>query len=208
MATADEPRSIEPRSKRQRSWTRHDGPFRFTVDQFYQLADLGFFEDRHVELIAGVIYEMTVLPPHATATRLTEQILRAIFGAGWLISVQMPFDTGRKSLPEPDLAVVPGTIRDYRKRHPTAAILVIEVSQATLRKDRTLKGHIYAQAGLPEYWIVNLVDRQLEVHRDPGPVAGRRGRFGYRAVTIVPEAGNMAPLSAPGSPIAVADLLP
>ena len=208
MATAEDSRSIEARSKRPRTWTRQDGRFRFTVDQYHQLDQIGFFEDRHVELIEGIIYEMTVHPPHATATRLAEQALRAIFGVGWLVSVQMPFDTGRRSLPEPDLAVVPGTIRDYRNKHPSATLLIVEVSDATLGKDRTLKAHLYAQAGLADYWIVNLVDRQLEVYRDPGPDPGRKGRFAYGSVTIVPEAGNMAPLAAPDSPIAVADLLP
>ena len=151
---------------------------------------------------------MTAYPPHTTSVRLTEQILKAIFGVGWMLSVQLPFDTGRRSLPEPDLAVVPGSIRDYEKKHPSRTVLVVEVSDATLRKDRTLKAHLYAQAGLSEYWLLNLVDRQLEVHRDPGPDPSRKGRFGYGSVTIVPEEGNMAPLAKPDSPIAVVDLLP
>jgi Uma2 family endonuclease len=77
-----------------------------------------------------------------------------------------------------------------------------------LRKDRTIKAHLYAQAGLPDYWIVNLGERQLEVHREPVADPGRRGRFRYANVTTVPESGRMAPLAAPGSSVAVADLLP
>ncbi len=96
-----------------------------------------------------------------------------------------------------------------KTQHPTkAAALVVEISEATLRKDRTIKAHLYAQAGFPDYWIVNLVDRQLEVHRNPGPDPSRRGRFRYADVTIVPESGRMSPLAAPQSEIAVADLLP
>lgn len=208
MATTDDPRSKEPRLKRRKPWPRRDGLFRFTVDQFYQLDDLGFFEDRHVELIRGLLYEMTTKPAHATASELTADVLRVAFGEGWHVRHAQPLDTGRRSLLEADLAVVAGTIRDYTQVHPTTAALVVEVSNATLRKDRTIKAHLYAQAGLADYWIVNLVDRRLEVHRNPGPDPSRKGRFGYRDVTIILEAGNMAPLAAPESPIAVADLLP
>ncbi len=208
MATTNDPRSKKPWLKKQRPWPPRDGVFRFTINQFYQLDDLGFFEDRHVEMIRGVIYEMTTKPAHTTACDLTAVVLRAIFGIGWVVRDGRSLDTGRSSLLEPDFAVVAGTIRDFAQSHPTTAALIVEISDTTLRKDRTIKAHLYAQAGLPDYWILNLVDRQLEVHRDPGPDPSRRGRFRYADVTIVPEAGNMAPLAAPGSPIAVADLLP
>ena len=105
--------------------------------------------------------------------------------------------------------MVAGSIRDFKDWSiPTTAALVVEISETSLRKDRKLKAHIYAQAGLPDYWIVNLVDRQLEVHRLPGPDPSRRGRFRYADVTIVPESGSIAPLAAPQSMIAVADVLP
>jgi len=93
--------------------------------------------------------------------------------------------------------------------HPTTAALVVEISEATLRKDRTLKApHLRNRPGIADYWIVNLVDRQLEVHRNPGADPARRGRFRYADVTTVAESGRIAPLAAPESPIAVADLLP
>ena len=211
MATTDDARSKskeKPWLRRQKPWPRRDGVFRFTINQFYKLDELGFFEDRRVELIEGVIYEMTLPPAHSTASRLAVEVLRAIFAAGWVVSEGQPLDTGRRSLLEPDVTVVAGSVRDFAEVHPTTAALVIEVSNTTLRKDRTIKAHHYAQAGLPDYWIVNLVDRQLEVHRDPGSDPSRRGRFRYAEVTIVPESGSMAPLAAPGSPIAVAALLP
>jgi len=208
MAMTDEPRSGKTKSSRQRPWPRHDGLFRFTVEQFYKLDELGYFEDRKVELIRGVLYEMTTKPPHATSSQLTAEVLGVIFAAGWAVRQTLPLDTGRRSLLEPDLAVVVGSIRDYTHAHPTTASLVVEISETTLRKDRTIKVHLYAQAGVPDYWIVNLVDRQLEVHRAPGPDPARRGRFRYANVTIVPESGSMAPLAAPESPVAVADLLP
>jgi len=208
MATTDESQSKDQLSKSLHLRARRDGPFRFSTDQFYQLGELGFFDDHRVELIRGTIYEMTINPGHATAMELTAAILGVIFGRGWYVRHSQPLDLGRRSQPEPDLAVVQGSIRDFSSSHPRTTPLVIEISDSTLRKDRTLKAHLYAQAGLPDYWITNLADRQLEVHRDPGPDPSRRGRFGYRDVTIVAEAGNMAPLAAPGSPVAVADLLP
>ena len=107
-------------------------------------------------MIRGVIFEMTIHTPHATSSRLTSYVLRAIFGAGWVVSEALPLDTGRRSLIEPDLTVVAGSIRDFSQVHPTTAALVVEISDATLRKDRTLKAHVYAQAGIADYWIVNL----------------------------------------------------
>jgi len=208
MATTDDPRTAKPWLKRQRPWPRRDGVFRFTVNQFYKLDDLGFFEDRHVELIEGVIYEMTMKPAHATATELTDEALRTVFQGRWHVRQSKALDVGRRSLPEPDAAVVVGTIRDYAETHPRSAVLLVEVSDSTLRKDRTLKVHLYAFAGFPDYWIVNLVDRQLEIYRSPGPDPVRKGRFTYADVTIIPADGHASPLAAPGARIAVADLLP
>ena len=212
MATTNDPGTRKPWIKRHRPWRRRDGLFRFTVEQFHQLDELGYFEDRKAELIRGIIFEMTTNPGHATSSDLTGSLLRMIFGAGWVVREMKPLDTGRRSLLEPDFYVLAGSIRDFADVHPTTAALVVEISEATLRKDRTLKAHIYAQAGLADYWIVNLVERQLEVHRGPGPGPGadpsRRGRFRYAEVTIVPESGSMAPLAAPESLVAVADLLP
>jgi len=193
---------------RQEPWAKRDGLFRFTVEQFYKLDELGFFDDRRVELVRGVIFEMTARPPHAAIVEVVGDALSPVFGAGWAIRREKPLDTGRRSLPEPDLAIVEGTQRDYLMRHPTKAALVVEVSESTLRKDRTLKAHLYASAGLPEYWIVNLVDRQLEIHRNPGPDPDRKGRFRYAEVTIVPADGHASPLAKPDARVAVADLLP
>jgi Uma2 family endonuclease len=208
MATANETSTQEPSTKKQRPWGRRDGLFRFTVEQFFKLDELGFFDGRKVELIRGFIYEMTINTPHATTTRLANEVLRGLFGRGWVVSDGLPLDTGRRSLLQPDFTVVVGSARDYRHVHPRTAALVLEISDSTLRKDRIIKAHLYAQAGLTDYWIINLVDRQLEVHRNPGPDPSRRGRFRFADVTIVAESGRMAPLAAPESEIAVADLLP
>ncbi len=208
MATTNDPGTREARTRPKLAWPPRDGVFRFTVEQFYQLDELGFFEGRKVELIRGVLHEMTIHTPHATASRLANEILRRIFRDGWVVSDALPLDLGRRSLLEPDFSVVRGSARDFARAHPTTSALVVEVSETTLRKDRTIKAHLYAQAGLPEYWIVNLVERQLEVHREPGADPARRGRFRYAQVTTVPESGRISPLAAPQAEVAVADLLP
>lgn len=205
MATAHEsrPAGTKPSSSRRRS-----GLFRWTVDQVYKLSEMGFFDDRHVELIDGVLYEMTINPPHAVALLLASRLFLRRFGDGHSIRVDLPLDFGRRSLPQPDLAMVAGADRDSARAHPKTALLVIEVSDSTLRKDRVLKAHLYAHAGVADYWIVNLNDRQVEVHRNPGPDPARKGRYRYDDVTIVPADGQVTPLAAPEAVIAVADLLP
>jgi Uma2 family endonuclease len=207
MATADLKQAKPPWIPRQKPWARRDGVFRFTVEQAYQLADLGFFDDRRVELIEGVLYEMTALPPHTIAMELVVRWALSHF-ADLGVRLASPFDVGRRSLPEPDLAIVPGNARDYASGHPKTALLVLEVSDATLRKDRTLKAHLYAAAGLSEYWILNLRDRQLEIHRVPGRDPSRKGRYRYSETTIVPADGYGVPLARPEARVAVADLLP
>ena len=181
---------------------------RWDRDQLFKLVDLGFFRDRHVELIGGEIYEMVTNPPHDTAVNLVNEATRAAFGPGFFVRIQMTLDLGRHNQFVPDIAVVPGTIRDYARVHPKGASLLVEVSDSTLRQDRGVKAHRYAQAGIADYWIVNLVDRQLEIRRNPGPDPSREGRFRYGEVAIVPADGSVAPLAATGRPIAVADLLP
>jgi Uma2 family endonuclease len=200
----------DPRPGTWREWPpsrRRSGLFRWTQRQVHRLDELGFFADRYVELLEGYLYEMTIDPPHSAACGLANEVLRLAFGAGYTVRSQTPLDLGRRSLPEPDLAVVAGSIRDHARAHPTTALLVVEISDSTLRKDRRTKSHLYARAGIADYWIVNLVDRQLEIRRQPGPDPARPGRFAYPETTIVPADGSASPLAAPGSVIAVADLL-
>ena len=90
---------------------------------------------------------------------------------------------------------------DYLAAHPTTAILVVEVSDETLHRDRTVKQRLYARCGLPEYWILALPDACLEVYREPAAT-------GYRSVTTLRTGDRIAPLARPGAAVAVADLLP
>jgi Uma2 family endonuclease len=122
--------------------------------------------------------------------------------------VQSPFDAGEPSEPEPDIAVIPGNVRDYKTAHPTMAVLIVEVADTSLLYDRTIKASLYAKAGIGEYWIVNLVDYQVEVHRHPAPMPEQTYGFGYTSVTTCKAPDTITPLAAPHMTIAVAELLP
>jgi Uma2 family endonuclease len=178
---------------------------RWSREQYEQLAASGLFPpERRTELIDGVIYDMAAQNSmHATGYRLVEEALRAAFppGSGFEVRGQLPLALSDDSEPEPDVAVVRGSIRDFRDRHPTTAALIVEVADSSLLHDRKRKAALYAQTGIPEYWILNLVRRTLEVHRDPAEGA-------YRSRTILRAADTVAPLARPEAALAVRDLLP
>jgi Uma2 family endonuclease len=172
------------------------------------MSELGWFDDKRVELIDGEIIEMPVQKaPHSMAILLARGALEAAFGPGHVVRTQAPLDLDPSSEPEPDVAVVPGSVRDY-VAHPKTALLVVEVSETTLWLDRTRKAPLYARAGLAEFWIVNLVDRQLEVHRDPVADAAQPLGFRYASVSVLGPPDFVCPLAAPAARVAVADLLP
>lgn len=177
-------------------------PLRWTKSEYYRMGELGLFESKRVELIDGEIIEMQPIGVrHVRAVALASEAVRRAFGGGFWLSVQNPFDVGGASDPQPDIAVLPGDPR-LLAAHPTTAALLIEVSDATLRYDRTTKAALYARAGIGDYWVINLVNNVLEVYRQPNPVAGV-----YAAVQELPTGESIAPLGAPHAVIAVADLL-
>jgi Uma2 family endonuclease len=183
---------------------------RWTRAEYDRLVDLGVFhEDERLELLGG---HLMVCEPqgslHGVAIELADSALRAALGPGWRVRVQLPVALDDESEPEPDLTVVAGDPRDGRQQHPSRPALVIEVAQSTLLFDRENKGHLYARAGLPEYWIVNLVDGVLEVHRDPRVASGSGGGWRYATRLVLDRAGVAVPLAAPTARIRVADLLP
>jgi len=162
-----------------------------------------FGPDERIELVEGEIVEMSPQdPPHSSGVRLVEEALRRVFPAGFDVRAQLPLVLDDGSEPEPDLAVVPGTIRDYLTNHPSTAILVVEVAHSTLDYDRHRKGRIYARAGIPEYWIVNLVDRVVEVYREP------QSDGTYAVVQRLGEADTVSPLAKPTAWIELSALLP
>ncbi len=208
MATVDDRRTNAAGASRKKS--RQSGPrhWRWTAEQYRRLDELGFFEDHHVELIDGAIIEMTTNPPHDTAVDLSCTALRAAWGPGYVVREEKTLDLGRRYQPRPDAAVLVGNSRDFATKYASTAVLVVEVADTSLRHDRVVKAHRYALARIADYWIVNLIDRQVEVYRNPGPDPDRPGRHYYAEVSIVPADGHVTPLAKTDMQIAVADLLP
>lgn len=178
--------------------------------EFEQLADSSIFPDERLELIAGemVSKELPMEAAHATGISLSMYALRNVFGDGFLVQGQLPIVLGEHDEPLPDVAVVVGSARDFEDEHPTTALLVLEVSDTSLRMDRNTKAAIYARTGIQDYWILNLTARQMEVHRTPSPMRGRPLGYGYANVTRHSEEESVSPLAIPGADIPVADFLP
>jgi Uma2 family endonuclease len=181
----------------------------WTKDEYYQMAELGWFVGQRVELLEGEIVVFSPQKPeHYTTVDRVAAVLEACFSTGFCVRRQGPLDLGAVTEPEPDVAAVVGSREDYRDHHPTTAVLVVEVSDTSLGYDRGRKASLYARAGIADYWIVNLVDGQLEIRRDPVPDASQHYGFGYAHETIHTAPDSVAPLAAPRAAIAVADLLP
>jgi Uma2 family endonuclease len=174
----------------------------WTWEEYEQMATAGVFKDRRVELVGGVIYDMTPQQsPHATGIRKVSRALEAVFAAGYDVRAQLPLHLGPHSMPEPDIAVVRGEPDDYVDHHPREAVLVVEVADSSQLHDRKRKAEIYAEAGIPEYWILNLRFDVLEVLRDPAGCA-------YRTRQVVRRGESLSPLARPEAVLAVDDLLP
>lgn len=173
------------------------------------MAEMGLFADRRVELIEGQVIDMAAMrSPHAVAVDLMDAALKAVFGPGYYIRQQKPFVVSDISEPEPDVAVIKGKIRDFTDAHPTEAALLVEVADSSVTYDRTVKQSLYASAGIADYWIVNLVARQLEVYRQPVAKPDAKYGFCYAALNIYQAGQIVAPLAMPGSSVAVSDILP
>ena len=178
--------------------------------EYEQLVEKGVFTpgDR-VELIDGLlVVAEPQSSPHYAALRLVERALARAFGEGWDVRAQAPIALDDTSEPEPDVAVVRGTLRDYVAAHPADPVLVVEVALTSLDFDREHKASLYARAGRPEYWIVNLVDRVLEVRRDPAPAPSAPYGWDYDTMEAFGATDLVRALAAPAAPIAVAELLP
>ena len=186
---------------RTRRWTRRE---------YRKLGELGILpEDEPVELLDGqLIVAEPKGRPHVTVVALTARALQRAFGEGWFVFAQEPIALDDASEPEPDVVVVRGGPLDYLDDHPAHAALVVEVAETSLVYDRHHKGSAYARAGLPDYWIVNLVDWRVEVYRQP--VVDPSAELGWRYFDVAhftPEA-TISPLARADLAIAVADILP
>ncbi len=183
---------------------------RFTVAEYHKLIDIGILtQDDNLELLDGhLVRKMSRNAPHDGTIQLVEAALNAVLPVGWRLrnrsAVTLP-----ASEPEPDFAVARGTVRTYLTRHPVVADvgLVVGVADSTLDTDRDIKAPLYGHAGLPEYWIINIPDRRIEVYAQP---TGLTATPGYMSrVEFVP--GQSVPFSLDGQVVAnlpVDDLLP
>lgn len=143
---------------------------RWTVDEYHQMIDAGVFaRDEKFELLEGwIIPKISRNPPHDVALDKSQEVLRKSIPADWRVRIQSAITT-TDSEPEPDLAIVRGPANRYINGHPESRdiALIVEVAESSLPEDRRDKSRIYARAGIAVYWIVNLVDSQVEVYSNP-----------------------------------------
>ncbi|MBM3218465.1 MAG: Uma2 family endonuclease [Candidatus Rokubacteria bacterium] len=183
---------------------------RWTRREYARLIDHGFLhEDDPIELLDGLLLvKEPQHSPHRTAVLLVAKALERAFGDGWFVQTQSPIALGRRSEPEPDVCVVRGAPRDYAAAHPRRPALVVEVAQSGLRVARGRKAAVYARARIADYWIVNLVDRVVELYREPARPGPARQRWGYALIETLGADAALTPLDAPAAMVRVADLLP
>jgi len=179
-----------------RSWTR---------EEFHRALKEGVLgSGERLELVDGQILEkMTHNPPHTVALSSTDRELQVRFGGDHAVRCQAPITLSDRSEPEPDLVIAQGKHSDYIHGHPTPEQieLLIEISDASLDRDRRYKVPLYAQAEVREVWIVDIENRKVEAHRDPSP-------RGYRRTLILMDTESLAPLFQPDALIEVSALLP
>jgi Uma2 family endonuclease len=184
-------------------------PKRWQSVEYQRLVDVGVFEGEPLELIGGqLIVAEPQGSPHATAVGMAQDALAAAIPAGWIVRIQAPLALDDESAPEPDVAVVRGSRADYRHAHPARPALIIEVAESSLAFDRVQKGSLYARAGIAGYWIVNLVDRVVEVYRDPGPDLTAPFGWRYSSVERFRPPATLTLLELPQATVPVAALLP
>lgn len=184
------------------------GPHRWIVDEFHRVKESGVWEGRKILLIDGELIEMPAAkPPHDIALLLADYLFKALFAQGHVVRIQMGMVFNINTDPIPDLAVVPGDPRTMIAT-PGTAELVLEVSDSSLDYDTNEKASLYAAAGIADYWVIDVIGRRVLVHRSPAPDASRKYGHGYASVSVLVPGQSFAPLAAPQSPVAVADLMP
>ncbi|HXG09571.1 MAG TPA: Uma2 family endonuclease [Gemmataceae bacterium] len=162
--------------------------YRFTVEQYHRMIETGILtKDDRVELLEGwIVPKMPHSPPHDGTVWLVQTALLARLPPQWILRVQSAITT-LDSEPEPDLVVARGPGLRYFTSHPQPddIPLVVEVSDTSLQEDRDGKGRLYARAGIPVYWIVNLPESKVEVYTEPR--AGKRPAYRQRTDYKTPK---------------------
>jgi len=178
---------------------------RYTSDRYFQLVDEGLLRpDDRVELLEGVIVAMAPQNPrHASAITRVQAALADAIGKRAVIRGQLPLVASAYSVPEPDVAIIPGQSSGYDRAHPTTALLVVEVADSSVAQDRLTKSAIYAGAEIPEYWLVNLRDDCVEILRSPDRQARR-----YSESRIARRGERLALVALPWASVTLDDLLP
>jgi Uma2 family endonuclease len=181
---------------------------RWTREEFYRALETGVLADRRHELIEGEVVDMPAQKNfHGSVVTLVLDALRIVFGKGYWVRPQLSLDLSPLSVVDPDLAVIVGDAKTCAADNPTTALLVVEVSEK-LTYDRTTKASLYARSGIADYWIVNLVDCQLEVYRTPVAEKSQPFGFEYADRQILDPEDEVSPLALPAVKIKVADLIP
>jgi Uma2 family endonuclease len=186
---------------------------RITREQYYEMGKLGRFDGKRVELIFGEVVEMSPINiDHARGVGFVTDALAVVFAIGHYINVQQPFAVPGgtpSSEPQPDIAVIPGSRRTATV-HPTQAVLIVEVADTTLAYDTTTKAELYATAGIADYWVLDVENRQLHIFRDPQPLPLPKdlATTAYRTHIMLAPTDRVSPLAAPTASILVSDLLP
>ena len=191
-----------------------EGPFlrRFTLDEYHRLIDVGFFnEDERVELLEGMlVLKSPHNPPHVRTLVRLQRVFASFFSRSDVeVRLQGPVSIPElMTEPDPDLVISNESGADFEERHPYPAevLLLMEVANTSLSDDRTHKGTIYAKAGIPDYWIWNLVDNSLEVYRDPHLSA--TGDALFQTKSTFQRGESVAPLAFPDFEVEVDDVLP
>jgi Uma2 family endonuclease len=177
------------------------------VKEYLRMVEEGILRrDERVELIDGQIVAMSPQGPvHSAVVARIDQILQKLFPAErFCVRIQSTMVAGDDSAPEPDVAVVAGRCEEHERQLPRTAVLVVAVADASLRLDRGRKSELYGRAGVPEYWIVDIADRVVEVRREPSAV-------GFKLIRILQPEDPVTPLALEGSgggALRASDLLP
>ena len=180
--------------------------YRWTVEACNRLMELDLIKGHNEVLDGEIICKMGQNPAHSNALKRLLRVLSSLFGLDlvWIQSpITLPAPDNIYNEPEPDVAVTRASEEAYTDRHPGPADLhlVVEVSDTTLRTDQIVKSALYARAGIPEYWILDLNARQLHIHREPA-----NGE--YAVVTVHTETETVHLTAHPGASIAIAEILP
>ncbi|MDB9372239.1 Uma2 family endonuclease [Nodularia sphaerocarpa] len=177
----------------------------WTVEEYHRMAEAGIFGvDERVELLEGkIIWKITKGTAHRSAVGRTDYLLKNRLGNRAWVSIQDPIKLNERSEPEPDIAVVKIDPLDYADHHPTPpeVYLIIEVANSSLTLDCETKAKAYSQAGITDYWVLDVISRQLHVFREPT-------QEGYENQVILAENDTISPLAFPDLQIVVLEMLP